>query len=113
MSKVQVKRVYEEPSASDGYRVLIDRLWPHGVSKERAAVDLWLKEIAPSPDLRIWFNHEPAKFKEFSRRYVSELKSNPSLADLLKIIKQHKKITLLYAAKDPQVNHAVVLERFL
>lgn len=110
---LQIKRVYEEPAASDGYRVLVDRLWPRGVGKEEAAIDVWLKEIGPSQELREWFNHDPAKFKEFSSRYKKELHSNPAVEELKKIIKEHKTVTLLYGAKDRQHNQAVVLKEFL
>jgi uncharacterized protein YeaO (DUF488 family) len=110
---VQVKRVYEAPAAKDGFRVLVDRLWPRGVSKERAALDGWLKEVAPSPGLRIWFGHDPVKFQEFSERYRDELSHNPAVAELTQLAKQHKNLTLLYAAKDPGVNHARVLEKFI
>lgn len=110
---LQIKRVYESPSSQDGYRVLVDRLWPRGVSKEEAAVDLWLKEIGPTNELREWFNHDPEKFQEFSRRYKKELQSNQAVDELKKAIKNNKKVTLLYGAKDQQHNQAVVLQQFL
>lgn len=109
----KIKRVYEEPAAEDGFRVLVDRLWPRGVSRERAALDLWLKDIAPSPDLRNWFGHDPARFDEFSARYMDELAANPAVATLHGLSKNHMDITLLYAARDPEINHAQVLRRFL
>jgi uncharacterized protein YeaO (DUF488 family) len=112
MTIFSAKRIYDEPSEDDGYRVLVDRLWPRGVSKERAALDLWLKDIAPSPQLREWFNHEPGRFDEFRTRYKRELKINPAAAELKKLAKKHKTITLLYAARDPAVNHAVVLRSY-
>lgn len=108
-----VKRIYDEPAASDGYRVLVDRLWPRGVSQEQAALDLWCKEIAPSPELRTWFNHDPARFSEFTARYQAELDANPAVAELRKLAAEHGHITLLYAAHDPTVNHAVVLQNYL
>lgn len=110
---VSIKRIYDEPAASDGYRILVDRLWPRGVSKIEAALDLWLRDIAPSPDLRTWFSHDPAKFTEFSVLYTNELEHNPAVTELHKIIAEHPQVTLLYGAKDPQVNHAVVLRDFL
>ena len=110
---IQIKRVYDEPAATDGLRILVDRLWPRGVTKERAALDAWPKEIAPSPELRTWFNHEPERFNEFAVRYLSELSHNPALPDLRDILSQHKTVTLLYGATDTKINHAVVLQRFL
>lgn len=110
---IHVKRIYDTPVAEDGFRVLVDRLWPRGVSKERAALDVWLKEVAPSSGLRTWFSHDPAKFEEFSGRYYDELVHNPATTKLIKLTKQHKTITLLYAAKDPAINHARVLREFL
>jgi uncharacterized protein YeaO (DUF488 family) len=109
----QVKRIYNEPSASDGYRVLVDRLWPRGVSKEQAMLDDWLKEVAPSAELRTWFGHEPERFEEFKVRYETELDSNPAVKRLQALVRDHKTITLLYAAKDPVVNHAQVLLGYL
>lgn len=113
MSTFKIKRIYEPAQASDGYRILVDRLWPRGVKKEVAAVDLWLKDIAPSAELRSWFGHDPEKFPEFSRRYKSELKTNPALKSLRQLAKDHKTITLLYGAKDTQHNQAVVLQAYV
>ncbi len=113
MASYQLKRVYDEPDQNDGYRILVDRLWPRGVSKEKAALDLWLKDIAPSPELRVWFNHDPARFKEFSVRYESELSHNPAVTELQALAKDHLTITLLYAAHDPAINHVVVLLKYL
>jgi uncharacterized protein YeaO (DUF488 family) len=110
---LQVKRVYDPRGNNDGYRILIDRLWPRGMTKERVAADVWLKDIAPSPELREWFAHDPAKIKAFSKRYKQELKHNPAVADLKKAMVRHKKLTLLYAAKDPTVSHAFVLKDFI
>lgn len=110
---LQIKRVYEEPAAADGYRVLVDRLWPRGVSKQKAKLDLWLKDIAPSKELREWFGHKPERFKEFEARYKLELKNNPALAELKKIIAGHPTTTLLYGAHDPQFNQAAVLLKYL
>lgn len=110
---VSIKRIYEPALSADGYRVLVDRLWPRGVSKERAALDLWLKDVAPSPELREWFGHKPERFKEFAAKYEHELSNSSTIADLRTICKQHKQVTLLYAAHDPEINHAVVLRSFL
>lgn len=111
--KILVKRVYEPWAKSDGFRVLVDRLWPRGISKEDAHIDLWLREIGPSTVLRGWFNHEPARWVEFQRRYHAELKENRPL--LASIINQTKTgpVTLLYSAKDEQHNQAVALRSFL
>ncbi|BDR52698.1 hypothetical protein KIM372_06050 [Bombiscardovia nodaiensis] len=111
---IRMKRVYEAADASDGYRVLVDRLWPRGLSKQKAALDLWLKPIAPSPALRKWWGHDPTTYEAFAQRYRSELDDNPEPVELLcKLARQHPRITLLYAAKDPHVNHAVVLRDYI
>lgn len=108
--KLSIKRVYEKPSKNDGHRILIDRLWPRGLSKDKAAVDLWLKEIAPSTELRKWFNHDPEKWPQFKERYKAEIKANEEAVQKLKEeIKNHNIVTLLYGAKDEQHNDAVVL----
>jgi uncharacterized protein YeaO (DUF488 family) len=111
--KVEIKRVYEEPSSADGTRILVDRLWPRGLSKERARVDLWLKEIAPSTELRKWFSHDPSKWAEFQARYRQELKSKADLLDVLKKKAAKGPIMLLYGAKDEVHNEAVVLQAIL
>ena len=111
--KILVKHVYEPATKSDGFRVLVDRLWPRGLSKESAHIDLWLRDIGPSTELRKWFNHDPARWTEFQRRYYAELKEK---ATLLATIKKHAKtkpVTLLYSAKDEQHNQAVALRSFL
>ncbi len=108
----QIKRVYDAASPSDGTRVLVDRLWPRGVKKSDAHVSLWMKAVAPTPELRQWFHHDPERFAEFTRRYTKELKSNPALTELRQLGKG-KRVTLLYAAHDPQVNHAQVLKSTL
>lgn len=110
---VKLKRVYEEPEKADGFRVLVDRLWPRGVSKDRAQLDLWLKEVAPSAELRKWFAHDPKKWSEFKKRYRRELSRNPALAELKSAARKHKAMTLLYAAKDEERNEAVVLREVL
>jgi uncharacterized protein YeaO (DUF488 family) len=108
MATIVVKRVYEPPVKADGTRILVDRLWPRGLRKEDAALDSWHKELAPSPELRTWFGHDPERFNEFKRRYKAELKANPQVKAIAKAFGDGK-VTLLYAAKDPQINHAVVL----
>ncbi|HQT65781.1 MAG: hypothetical protein B7Z71_04890 [Acidocella sp. 21-58-7] len=110
---VQIKRVYEKPSQDDGARVLVDRLWPRGLKKEKAALDLWLKDIAPSPGLRQWFDHDPNRWQDFQQLYRTELAQNGlaliHLADLLR----RAPVTLLYAARDVEHNHARVLADYL
>ncbi len=111
--KIKLKRVYEKPDKADGIRILVDRLWPRGLTKQKAALDLWLKEIAPSTELRKWFGHDPKKWTEFRRRYRAELKSHP---DELKMIKSKEKegtVTLLYGARDQEHNEAIVLQQLL
>jgi uncharacterized protein YeaO (DUF488 family) len=111
--KVEIKRVYENPGRADGTRILVDRLWPRGLSKEKAKVDLWLKDIAPSTELRKWFSHDPSKWTEFQARYRQELKSEADLLDVLKKEAAKGLITLLYGAKDQVHNEAVVLQSLL
>ena len=112
--KIAIKRIYEKPVPSDGARILVDRLWPRGVSKERAKLDLWLKDIAPSTELREWFGHDPEKWVEFQKKYKIELvNNNEPVAELNKIVKQNKTVTLLYAAKDEEHNEAVVINNLL
>ena len=107
---IHVKRAYSPASKEDGYRVLEDRLWPRGLTKERADVDLWLKEAGPSSELREWFGHEPARFAEFARRYRQELADKPDVLTRLRSLEsQHGLITLIYGARDEQHNQAVVL----
>lgn len=110
---IQCKRVYEEVSPDDGTRVLVDRLWPRGVSKEEAALDAWLKEIAPSDELRQWFDHDPEKWDEFCRRYYTELDAKDELVDSLREEADEGPLTLVYAAKDRQHNNAVALKDYL
>lgn len=109
----RIARVYEPPIAADGARVLVDRLWPRGLSKQAAALDLWLKDIAPSSALRTWFGHQPARFAEFSTRYRAELANNPAPIATLQQLRAQQPVVLLYAARDPQINHARVLADFL
>jgi uncharacterized protein YeaO (DUF488 family) len=108
-----IKRVYETPASSDGYRILVDRLWPRGLSKEKAALDLWLQEIAPTPELRKWFNHVPERFADFTAQYEEELTHNSAVKQLRAIMQDHQTVTLLYAAHSPDINHAKVLLNFL
>lgn len=110
---IVIKRAYDTPSDSDGYRALVDRLWPRGVKKEALAVDEWCKDIAPSTELRKWFNHDPAKFEEFTVKYQNELEASAAAQELLSRAKGHTTLTLVYAAKDPAVNQAVVLRDYL
>lgn len=110
---ILIKRIYNPAEKSDGFRILVDRLWPRGIKKEQADIDFWAKEIAPSVALRKWFNHEPEKFATFKHKYRIELEENPSLAEFLKQIAGHQKITLLFGAKDEEHNQAVVLQDFL
>lgn len=111
--KLRLKRVYEKPAQGDGLRVLVDRLWPRGLKKEEAAVDLWLKEIAPSADLRKWFGHDPEKWTEFRSRYRAELQKNQAAIETLRAKGGKGNVTLLYAAHDEAHNNAVVLKDFL
>ena len=110
---IKIKRIYKEPAKSDGYRVLIDHIWPRGVSKDEAELGEWCKKIAPSSKLRKWFDHDPEKFSEFREKYTKELDDNPVTKDLLKQVKEHKTVTLVYAAKDEKHNNAVVLQKYL
>jgi uncharacterized protein YeaO (DUF488 family) len=110
---IQIKRVYEMPFRADGLRVLVDRLWPRGLSKERAAVKLWLKDVAPSTELRKWFNHDPAKWKEFQARYRKELAGQEEALDELRQEAKEHTVTLLFGARDEEHNEAVVLKKVL
>lgn len=112
---VATKRVYEEPAPADGERVLIDRLWPRGLTKEKAHVDLWLKDIAPSRELRTWFGHDPAKFDEFRQRYEAELAQEPGRTALATLRERcaHGPVTLVYAAHDSAHSNAAVLRELL
>ena len=110
---IQIKRAYLPAAHGDGYRVLVDRLWPRGVSREHAAIDLWLKDVAPTTALREWFNHQDDRFVEFSARYEAELHDNPSLEDLRRVVAEHAVVTLVYGAKNEEHNQAVVLLNYL
>ena len=110
---IRVKRIYEPYSADDGYRILVDRLWPRGMKKEDARIDKWLKEVAPSTTLRKWFNHEVEKWDEFRRRYHTELNRSPAFAELLTLLKEHKTATFLFSSREETHNHAIVLKQFV
>jgi uncharacterized protein YeaO (DUF488 family) len=111
--RIAIKRVYEAPEKADGFRVLVDRVWPRGVSKEKAAVDLWMKEIGPSADLRKWFGHRPERWDEFRKRYRDELKDKRDLLDELRAHAGKGRLTLVYSAKDEAHNQAVVIREVL
>jgi len=113
MGKILVKRAYEPATESDGFRVLVDRLWPRGISKEAAKLDLWLPDLGPSTSLRKWFNHDPARWSEFQRRYHAELKKNTALLATITEQAKPRPLTLLYSAKDEQHNQAIALRNFL
>jgi uncharacterized protein YeaO (DUF488 family) len=113
MMNIRIKRAYEEPDKEDGTRILVDRLWPRGLTKEKARVDLWLKEVAPSTELRKWFAHDPAKWTEFRTRYLEELKRNKEPLSLLRQEASKGTLTLVYGAKDQEHNEAVILQRLL
>ena len=110
---IRIKRVYEAPAKDDGYRILVDRLWPRGISKEEAHVDEWLKEIGPSNELRKWFGHEPPKYLEFKKRYEQELHGQPELLKHIRDLAKKQRLTLVYSAKDEEHNQAVVLREVL
>lgn len=109
---LKIKRAYEDSSKDDGVRVLVDRVWPRGVSKEEARIDWWAKEVAPSTELRKWFGHAPERYPEFKRRYKAELKVNDALPRLKKLVKEGD-VTLVYGAKDEEHNQATVLQEVL
>ena len=111
---LRLKRVYEKAASNDGYRILVDRLWPRGVTKVAARVDLWFKDIAPSPALRTWFGHDPERWDEFRERYFAELEKRPNdVVRLRDLIAAHPVTTLVYAAKDPEHTHALALKDFV
>jgi uncharacterized protein YeaO (DUF488 family) len=111
---IKIKRVYEKPAKEDGWRVLVDRLWPRGMKKEVAHVDVWMKDVAPSDALRKWFGHDPEKWDEFQKRYRSELaKKKELIAEIKKMEKEHEILTLLFGAKDEEHNQAVALAHLL
>lgn len=116
MNLLRIKRIYDPPSEEDGKRILVDRLWPRGVSREKAKVDIWLKEIAPSQELRKWYCHIPEKHEEFRNLYELELSNDSVHTNAVELVKNtlsQENITLLYAAKSPVFNHAIILYNFL
>ncbi len=111
---VQLKRAYDPPAPSDGYRVLVERLWPRGLRKDAAAIDLWIKDAGASPELRVWFGHDPRKWKEFRERYFVEMRSRPEVVQQLRgVIRSHVTVTFLFSAHDTEHNNAVALRQFL
>lgn len=113
MNSINIKRIYDAASDDDGYRILVDRLWPRGISKDRAKLDEWDKNIAPSAELRKWFDHQEERFVEFSKRYIEELHLQIEELHRLKEIAKKKNVTLLYGAKDTHLNQAIVLRKAL
>lgn len=113
MNKIKIKRIYEDPSDDDGYRVLVDRIWPRGVSKERTKPDDWVKNIAPTDKLRKWFAHDPDKFDEFARMYREELEDKKEELDRIRKKAKKQTVTLLYGARDTEHNQAVILQNVL
>lgn len=112
MHTLTIKRAYEKVEKNE-YRILVDRLWPRGLTKERVKVDLWLKDVAPSAELRKWFGHDPAKFSEFRSRYIEELTENPAVKVVTDILVEHEHVVLVYAAKNEVINHAIVLKEYI
>ena len=116
-AKIQIKRIYEAAAADDGFRVLVDRLWPRGISKDRAALDDWWKDIAPSPELRTWFGHKEERFAEFAEKYRAELSTGTAAPTHMVTVNEHltagENVTLLYGAKDPKINQALVLRDWM
>ena len=111
--EIKLKRAYEEPATADGTRILVDRLWPRGLTKAKAGIDLWLKEVSPSTELRTWFGHDPKKWRSFRGRYQTELKHHPDQLELIRHKAKEGTVTLLYGARDQLHNEAVVLKEFL
>ncbi|HEU4343212.1 MAG TPA: DUF488 domain-containing protein [Candidatus Binatia bacterium] len=111
--KIKIKRAYDPPAKNDGFRILIDRLWPRGMSKHSARIDLWLKEVAPSATLRKWFGHEPSKWSEFRSRYFRELDQNPAAVTRLLELVRKGRVTLVFGAKDETHNNAVALKEYI
>jgi uncharacterized protein YeaO (DUF488 family) len=110
---IQLKRAYEKPTPEDGTRILVDRLWPRGLSKKKAGIDQWLKEIAPSTELRKWFAHDPGRWEKFRQRYIAELQDHADELDEIRRLRRKNRITLVYAARDELHNEAVVLRDIL
>ncbi|QCX53920.1 DUF488 domain-containing protein [Elizabethkingia sp. JS20170427COW] len=112
-TELQIKRIYEEASPEDGYRILVDRIWPRGVSKEKAQLDEWDKEIAPTTELRKWYNHEIEKWPDFKIKFTEELLNNPNFKSFISTVKSHQKVSLIYAAKDGNLSNAQVILEIL
>jgi uncharacterized protein YeaO (DUF488 family) len=113
MAIIKTKRIYEPFSKTDGYRILVDRLWPRGMKKEDALIDTWLKEIAPSTELRQWFHAEPGRWAQFRAKYLDELKKSNAVDELLSYTNEHETVTLLYSVKDEEHNHALIIKDFI
>jgi uncharacterized protein YeaO (DUF488 family) len=111
--KIQTKRVYDPADSKDGFRILVDRLWPRGLSKESANIDLWLKSVAPSNDLRKWYNHDPDKWLDFKKRYFSELDSNRDAVNQLLSYARRGKVSFLFSSKEPNYNNAAALKEYI
>ena len=111
--EIGIKRIYESPGDADGYRILVDRLWPRGISRDKAKADLWLKEIAPSDELRHWYGHDPAKWPEFKTRYFAELDEKPELVSRILEHVRKGKVTFLYSSKEEKLNNAVALIEYV
>lgn len=110
---IHMKRAYESPSRHDGLRILVERLWPRGLTKAKAKIDLWLKEVSPSPELRRWYGHDVARWEAFRNRYEAELESRGDLVELLRMFVQDRAVTFVYAAADEEHNSALVLKEYL
>ena len=110
---IKLKRVYEKPDSNDGIRILVERLWPRGLSKEKARVDIWLKNAAPSTELRIWFAHDPTKWEEFKKRYYSELEKSPAALDTISNLTEKGNITFVFASKEEEFNNAIALKEYV
>ncbi|MDA8377584.1 MAG: DUF488 domain-containing protein [Planctomycetia bacterium] len=113
MAEIKIKRVYDAASSHDGLRILVERLWPRGVTKEKAAIDYWLKDVAPSGELRKWFGHDPAKWEQFKVKYWEELRHNSSAVETLREHIKKSNVTFVYAARDEKHNGALALQEFL
>ncbi len=111
--EIKIKRAYEKPSNADGYRILVDRLWPRGISKEKAKIDFWPKELSPSTELRQWYGHDPKKWSEFKSRYFAELESNPELVNELLEYVRKGVVTFVYSSKEQRLNNAVALKEYV
>jgi uncharacterized protein YeaO (DUF488 family) len=112
-ANIRVRRVYDKAGADDGLRILVDRLWPRGLTKQAAAIDLWLKDIAPTDDLRHWYGHDPEKWQEFRKRYYRELRDKPELLRTLREKAKKGRVTLLYSSRETEINNAIALAEFL